>query len=192
MPLQFQSLVAKLPLLAINAPEKGGDFSVTLVGQGGIQIDVIEGRNNFPREPNRKEHREEESHRKDDTNGLCHPQKQQKNRALGTGQAQDCPVRQALGAVEQTVHQGIRIAPAAPIALCHGLGHLFPLQMVRHFLSVRFAVIQDRAVGSDPGDAVVFQGEALEVIAALVGNPLGSQACLYSQLRLLDVGKMGI
>ena len=127
----------------------------TEIGGRRIGIDPVDRLDDFFRQSGRQNQRNGKSDQSDDGNGLRKPEDQRPKGILHAGKTQHRSIRQQLRGVKQLFRQRLRIAAAFPVSGFKRFLHFLALQMVPHIRTGGLVVVENRAVGGNPCDAVV-------------------------------------
>ena len=158
--LQLAHLLVDLPVLMVDAPEQRGKLLVGVVFQRVLQIQLVERAHDAARKPPCQHRRQNERHDDHDQDGLHHANEQHARRCAADGNTQHAAVREPARAVHRLLQDRGGIARAFALAARKSLAHFFAVGVVFKTLRVGHGVVEHRAVGRDPCQAVALGGDA--------------------------------
>ncbi len=190
---QRTQLIVDLTPLVLQTAQQRRELLVGVIFQGVLQIQGIHGLCDAAGHAAGQDPGEDQRHSDDRQNGGEHTQKQHAHGDAAGGQAQDRAVRQQPGVVEGLFQQGGTVTAGLTGAVGQGLTDLLALGVVLHGRGVSLRIIEHRAVGAEPGDAVVVGVQLGQIGLAVAGlHGRGGDGQLIPELLLLDAAEVGV
>ena len=183
---EVAELVVDLTALVLQPAQQRRQLLVGVVIQRMLQIQPVQGLDDAAGHAAGQQARQDQRHHQHQQQRLEHGQQQHAPGDPGGGQAQHRAVGQAPGVIQRFLQQRGAVAAALAHAGGQRLLHLLTLGMVLHGGRVGPGVVQHRAVGLHPGDAVVVGGQLAQVCFALALHRRGGDGQLVTELALLQ------
>ena len=190
---QRTQLIVDLTPLVLQSAQQGRKLLIGVVFQGVLQVQGVQGAGDAAGHAAGQNAGEDQGHGDDRQDGGEHTQKQHAHGDAAGGQAQDRAVRQAAGVVEGLFQQSGAVTAGLTGAVGQGLTDLLALGVVLHGRSVSLRIIEHRAVGAKPGDAVIVGVQLGQIGLAVAGlHGRSGDGQLIPELLLLDMAEIGV
>ena len=190
--LQLAQLRGDLLMLAADAAKEGRKLFIGIVIERMIEVEVIERLDDAARETAGKDGREDKRRDQHGEDRLEHAEQEDADRRAAARDAEHRPVGEARCAVHGFFQEGGGIADALARAGFQRLLHLGTFGVVFQLRGIGVRVVEDGAVGGDPGEAEAAGVDLAKPRFAVGLGQDSGKAQLVLQLRLLHAGKISI